>query len=230
MSAPNWFPRRTQKYVEALVEEGDNFDHDAWLKRVQQEEAAASRDDTSIASDDIKSDIIGSQKSVATSFLSKRASCLASVNEWQRNRQFPKLLQPRRLAHRTSNVDRRILAVEAVWNAIKTKRKRDAIFSYLAAVYELGAEYQRRGRVKNLLRYAANIIGFRVGDPFSAIIRCTCDADTDRKMVSRWSRALRYVAEHKSSATPLKDFMQRKGGINACANRFARMRKRRVRQ
>ena len=41
-------------------------------------------------------------------------------------------------------------------------------------------------------------------------------------MRSKWSRALRYAAEYKTTAEPLAAFIQRKGGINKCAARFTR--------
>ena len=38
---------------------------------------------------------------------------------------------------------------------------------------------------------------------------------------SKWSRVLRYAADYKPSSEPLATFIQRKGGINSCASRFA---------
>jgi hypothetical protein len=32
---------RTAKYVEAMIQQGDNFDYDDWLKKVREEEAQA---------------------------------------------------------------------------------------------------------------------------------------------------------------------------------------------
>jgi hypothetical protein len=220
--------RLTQSYVDALVRQGDNFDRAAWLNGVRQQDGATNKGDGAIASDDIKLEISGPAKCTATSFLNKRAASLSSVNKPARRPHFP---GPPGRCHpkdRKASIERQIVAVEAVWKAVKNKRKRDAMYSYLAAVFELATEYQGRGRVKTLLQYTERIMGRRIGDPFSAIIRCTCDADIDRKTVSRWSRALRYVAEFKPAETPLKTFMKRKGGINACADRFARMRKRRA--
>ena len=60
-------------------------------------------------------------------------------------------------------------------------------------------------------------------EPFAAIIRCTSDpGNVDKRTRSKWSRVLRYAAEHKTSAEPLAAFVQRKGGINECAGRFTR--------
>jgi hypothetical protein len=60
-------------------------------------------------------------------------------------------------------------------------------------------------------------------EPFAAIIFCTSDPHkVDRRTRSKWSRVLRYALAYKSSSEPLAAFVQRKGGINACAERFGR--------
>jgi hypothetical protein len=60
-------------------------------------------------------------------------------------------------------------------------------------------------------------------DPFAAVIRCTADpARVDKRTRSKWSRVMRYAAVHKDDAEPLKKFVQRKGGINACVARFTK--------
>jgi hypothetical protein len=60
-------------------------------------------------------------------------------------------------------------------------------------------------------------------DAFAAVIRCTADpAKADKQTRSRWSRVMRYAAAYKTDAEPLDRFVQRKGGINACAARFTR--------
>jgi hypothetical protein len=60
-------------------------------------------------------------------------------------------------------------------------------------------------------------------EPFATMIRCTADpAKVDKRTRSKWSRVMRYAAEYKSSSEPLAAFVQRKGGINKCAERFTR--------
>jgi hypothetical protein len=60
-------------------------------------------------------------------------------------------------------------------------------------------------------------------DPFAAVIRCTADpAKADKRTRSKWSRVMRYAVEHKPDSEPLDQFVKRKGGINACADRFSR--------
>jgi transposase len=46
-------------------------------------------------------------------------------------------------------------------------------------------------------------------------------AEADKRTRSKWSRAMRYVAAYKPDSEPLDHFIRRKGGINACAARFA---------
>jgi hypothetical protein len=59
-------------------------------------------------------------------------------------------------------------------------------------------------------------------DPFIAVIRCTCDDNVDGKTISKWARALRYVAHCKPHEMPVKTFIKELGGVNACADLYAR--------
>jgi hypothetical protein len=47
-------------------------------------------------------------------------------------------------------------------------------------------------------------------------------AKADKRTRSKWSRVLRYPAVYKPDSERLDQFIQRKGGINACAARFSR--------
>jgi hypothetical protein len=58
-------------------------------------------------------------------------------------------------------------------------------------------------------------------DPFAVVVRSTCEHKLDNKTVSKWSRALRYVARVKKPRHPLTTFMKNRGGVNACAALFA---------
>jgi hypothetical protein len=60
------------------------------------------------------------------------------------------------------------------------------------------------------------------GDPFTAVIRCTCGGAADNKTISKWARALRYAAIRKPPEMRLKAFMKGAGGVNACADRRAK--------
>jgi hypothetical protein len=60
-------------------------------------------------------------------------------------------------------------------------------------------------------------------DTFAAIIRCTADpSKADKRTRSKWSRVMRYAAAYKPDSEALDQFVRRKGGINACADRFSR--------
>ena len=62
-----------------------------------------------------------------------------------------------------------------------------------------------------------------IAEPFAAVIFCTAEPEkVDFRMRSKWSRVLRYAAEYKGLAEPLRDFIERKGGINKCATRYTR--------
>ena len=84
----------------------------------------------------------------------------------------------------------------------------------------------KEDRAVNRAQRALHLRGYssvREPEPFAALILCTSDPDkVDSRTRSKWSRVLRYVAKYKDLEEPLSDFIKRKGGINACAARFAR--------
>jgi hypothetical protein len=43
----------------------------------------------------------------------------------------------------------------------------------------------------------------------------------DDKRRSKWARALRFAAANKPDDESIKNFIKRKGGINACASSYA---------
>jgi hypothetical protein len=117
--------------------------------------------------------------------------------------------------------------VRNAWEDCQAKRDRDAIYSYLTAVFNLVAwwaeENRALERAQNALRLQ-NVRAFDRDDPFAAIIRCTSDlAKVDKRTRSKWSRVLRYALQYKDHSEPLVQFIRRKGGINECASRFARL-------
>jgi hypothetical protein len=119
-----------------------------------------------------------------------------------------------------------LVRVRIAWDECQSHRERDAIYSYLTAVFDLVAwwaeESRALERAQNALRLQ-NIRPFDHGEPFAAIIRCTADpAKVDKRTRSKWSRVLRYALQYKDHSEPLDQFIKRKGGINECASRFAR--------
>ena len=115
--------------------------------------------------------------------------------------------------------------IRDVWDDFQASRTRDAVYGYLEAVFAMVMHYKVRRRTKKLLRHAfefAELPFDRNADPFSAVIRCTSDDNADSKTISKWARALRYVARCKEPGTRVKAFMKEVGGVNACADRYAK--------
>jgi hypothetical protein len=116
--------------------------------------------------------------------------------------------------------------LRAVWDDSQATRDRNAIYGYLNAVYGLVAVWAAEGREIDRARRALRLQRLEVShreDAFASIIRCTADpAKADKRTRSKWSRVMRYAAAYKLDVEPLDQFIQRKGGINACAARFTR--------
>jgi hypothetical protein len=98
------------------------------------------------------------------------------------------------------------------------------------AVYGLVAWWAAEAREIDRARRSLRLQRLEVSDredPLAAVIRCTANpAKADNRTRSKWSRLMRYADEHKPDSEPLGEFIQRKGGINACAGRFSRYRSR----
>ena len=115
--------------------------------------------------------------------------------------------------------------ISSAWDDFQASRNRYAVYGYLDAVFAIVEHYKVRRRTKRLLRRAsefANLPFDRNADPFTVVIRCTCADRADGKTISKWARALRYVARCKVSPTQLKTFMKEAGGVNACADLYAK--------
>jgi hypothetical protein len=119
-----------------------------------------------------------------------------------------------------------LLRVRTVWVDCQAIRERDAIYSYLAAVFDLVAWWAAENRALERAHKALRLRYITPSDrddPFAAIIRCTADpGKVDKRTRSKWSRVLRYALEYKDHSEPLDHFIKRKGGINECAARFVR--------
>ena len=128
---------------------------------------------------------------------------------------------------------RRLEKIRDAWDDFQASRARDAVYGYLEAVFAIVEHYKVRRRTKKLLRHAfkfANLPFDKNANPFTAVIRCTCDDEIDSKTISKWARALRYVAHCKAPGARLKTFMKQVGGVNACATRYAKLKQRRNRR
>ena len=99
------------------------------------------------------------------------------------------------------------------------------MYGYLTQVFSIVAHYKVRRKTNKLLRGVfefADLPMDRRADLFTAVIRGTSDDTVDSKTMSKWARALRYVAHCKPPKMRVKTFIKNVGGINACADLYAR--------
>ena len=210
---------RTAKYVVAMIREGDDFDYYRWLRGVQQEDArlksvavstpvqpivprpdhpAKTAQNPGEFKDPETADT-AKHKSVVRRTIQQAGHCTKSIDK-------PK-----------KSIRQRLGDVCNAWDDFQETRDRDAVYGYLRAVFSIVQHYNGRHRTKKLMRRAYKFAGVTVD---TNAIRCTCEHKLDNKTISKWSRALRYVARVKKRI-PLKTFMKNRGGINGCAALFA---------
>ena len=119
-----------------------------------------------------------------------------------------------------------LLRVRIAWDECQASRDRNAIYGYLAAVFDLVMWWAAEDRAISRARWALQ----PAGSGFTNYRRTVCrdhlvhrrSQKVDKRTRSKWSRVLRYAAEYKPIAEPLATFVLRNGGINKCAERFTR--------
>jgi len=126
-----------------------------------------------------------------------------------------------------ADLDRVVLAdVKKQWVDFQSSRNRDAIYGYLNIVFMQVNWWAQNPLEKIEALRAVKQQNPKLPlpeDPFAAVIACTADPKkVDDKVRSKWARVLRYAAKYKPENELLRDFLQRKGGINKCAARYAR--------
>jgi len=216
----------TAKYFEARIREGQEFNYLGWFERVQGEKSEAKAVGTTV----IAKEFLASETANPTNNSGRQEAEPRSTPP-PLNKTMP-LARPSwrsddkaRSRIRQTRMRRRLERVCRAWNKFQATRVRKAVYGYLTAVFEIVERYNRRRKTEKLLRYAFKCADLAVdgkADPFTAVIRCTCYRNTDNKTISKWARALRYVAQCKKPGTGLKRFMEEAGGINGCAERYAR--------
>jgi hypothetical protein len=220
---------RTAKYVEAMIRQGDSFDYDSWLEKVREEEAQAKQLSAAFGSGQAgAAGQIGNpvSKSANRDALPHSARALLSPGVLRRSTRKMSDKQPK------ARVRQWLEKIQVAWHEFQANRARDAVYDYLQAVFAIVMHFKVRHRTKRLLRHAFEFADKPFdenADPFSAVICCTCGGAAADKMISKWARALRYAARRKGPRTRLKAFMKQAGGVNECADRYARHRGRRHR-
>jgi hypothetical protein len=204
---------RTAKYVEAMIREGDDFDYYRWLRQVREEEAqlksvAASTSVQPIAPGpdhpakiaQNPSQFSGSETADHAKHKSAARPAIQGVGHRAKSAGKP-----------NKSLRQRLGDVCDAWDEFQECRDRDAVYGYLRAVFSIVKHYRGRRLTKKLMRRAYKFAGLPVDmstDPFTAVIRCTCDGKADNKTISKWSRALRYVTRVKKPRHPLTAFMK----------------------
>jgi hypothetical protein len=216
---------RTAKYVEARIKEGDYFDYRRWLRQVRGEEDQAKQAPVVAAS----SESVALEMGVLNDRPDRRNALMYSGPALPaKSTPIPRVVD--RSNHKTqrqspkNRLSQRLVTVCNAWDDFQECRKRDAVYGYLKSVFALVVDCKGRRQTQRLLRRAFQFAGLPVdkhADTFAAVIRCTSERNIDNKTISKWARALRYVARCKKPRTPLKRFIKKMGGINACAERYA---------
>jgi hypothetical protein len=139
----------------------------------------------------------------------------------------PTVQQTGKYAQTLADLDRVMLAdVKKHWGDFQSSRNRDAIYGYLHVVFTQVEFWARNPLEKIEALRAVRQQDPKLTlpqDPFAVVIACTSDPKkVDDKVRSKWTRVLRYAAKYKPEKELLRDFLQRKGGINKCAARYAR--------
>jgi hypothetical protein len=222
--APFLLSPRTANYVAALIRQGDKFDYFKWLQGTREEEAEAKQVQATFSSDEIKA--VGIDPLIVTpncrgAWSNSGPALIARAAPLPRARPHYEL----RNRPPKAGLSRRLEKVHDAWDDFQGNQARDAVYGYLGAVFEIVMHYRVQRRTKKLLRHAFQFAGLpfdKNADPFTAVVRCTCDHSADSKTIRKWARALRYVAHCKVPRTRLKTFMKRVGGVNACADLYVK--------
>ena len=219
-----WLSPRTANYVAALIREGDSFDYCKWLQKTREGEVQAAQAFAGSAPGETAAMQCNSIQGQVWRGTPPPAAQPLRVSTLRR-------IALRRTGHADGDetpearIRRKLEKVVHEWGDLQSSRARDAMYGYLEKVFETVIHYKIRRKTKKLLRHAYKFAGLPVpnnADPFTAVIRCTCDDNADSKTISKWARALRYVARCKVRPTQLRTFMKEVGGVNACADLYAK--------
>jgi hypothetical protein len=116
--------------------------------------------------------------------------------------------------------------VRAMWAEYQSIRDRSAVYRFLHMVAAQVDWWKRkpdekREAIQAAMRENPNIE--LPEDKYAVVIMLTADPKkVDAKMRSKWSRVMQYCEAYKPKDELVRDFVQRKGGINKCAARYAR--------
>lgn len=123
-----------------------------------------------------------------------------------------------------SRLSSEIETLRAVSKRTFTSGNRMAVHKLLGAIFNLVSRWEAEDRLEEglyrLLDSLEDPVPLRIGEAFAVVIYCTAP-HVDKKSRSKWARALRYAAATKLDDESIQSFIKGKGGVNACASRYA---------
>lgn len=112
------------------------------------------------------------------------------------------------------------------WRDFQSSRDRDAVYLFLTDVFELVHWWVVEGQAVERARQSLSLRKIAAPqeiEPLAAVILASVHPKRiDKRTVSKWARALRYVAAYKSPNNGLTRFIKANGGLNACASEYSR--------
>jgi hypothetical protein len=195
---------RTANYIAALLREGDEFDYSSWLQRVREEEVRSKQGLGTFISKDVVAVEISNQTGTSDGIwpnpkpMTRAVPILRALRQTHR---APKSKAPE------ISIRHRLEKIREAWDVFQASRVRDAVYDYLEAVFAIVEHYKVRRRATRLRQHGfkfANLPLNNSPDLFTAVIRCTSGDAVDNKMISKWARALRYVAHCNAPRTRLR--------------------------
>jgi hypothetical protein len=128
------------------------------------------------------------------------------------------------LPFKRSRLSSELETLRAVSKRTFSSGNRMAVHGFLAAIFNLVTRWEAEDRLEEglyrLLDSLKAPVPLRIGEAFAVAIYCTAPNQDDKRR-SKWARALRYAAANKPDDESIRKFFKRKGGINACASRYA---------
>ena len=129
------------------------------------------------------------------------------------------------LSLKQSRFSSELKRLRAVSKQTFSSGSRMAVQTFLGAIFNQVYRWQAEDRLKEqlyrLLDSLKAPVPLKIGEAFAVVIYCVAP-HVDQKSRSKWARALRYAAANKPDDEPIKKFIKRNGGINACASRYAK--------
>jgi hypothetical protein len=129
------------------------------------------------------------------------------------------------LSLKQSGLSSELETLRAVSKRSFSSGNRMAVHRFLGALFNQVSVWEAEDRLEEglyeLLDSLKAPVPLKIGEAFAVAIYCIAP-HVDKKSRSKWARALRYAAATKPDDEPIKKFIKRKGGINACASRYAK--------